>query len=188
MDMSGGRNYTKYNVQREREFHSGEYGMPTANGPPVTVKLHGPIEFCLVSYEGGCRESWPVVPHPQSVVNEGMVLTESKETTVFPQFNGKTREYITFGYYFFTNLYPTGPATDLAAGVQDGDILERSSAILRAANYQMGVLSNKYLDADSVALENMIESGLPSSAPLSTGVTSGTLPFSSGVIFPPPPP
>lgn len=153
--------------------------MPTATGNPVTVKMHAPIEWCIVTYALACRETWPTVPHPQSVVNEGMVLLESHEETVFPQFNGKQRDYITLGYYVFLNKYPTGPASDLSSGVQDGDNLPLQQSILRAANYKMGILSSKYLDKEDPALKRFIDlqSGVQASKPIV---------FQSGVIFPSP--
>ena len=142
--------YDIWDVRREREIFSGLYAAPASSGGGATVRLHDPIEYCIVTFFLKTTGDWPFVPSHDSLIDDGYTLLHAKQVghVPCPSSNVGEHAYVISGFYSYVRTGTAGaPNDDLKTGVVPGDTgLSQEGAILKKAYFLLGLIQSNYFN------------------------------------------
>lgn len=125
---------------------SGLYSAAASSGGASLVRLHSPIEYCIVTYAIQCSGDWPYIPSPESLIDDGFTLIKSSQILHVPIPGGEPHKFSVSGMYLYVKDGEASTVTsDMKSGVVPGDVgLTQESAILKSAYYKLGLLQSNY--------------------------------------------
>ena len=140
------QSYDVWDVRKEREIVTGVYSAAASSGGASTIRLHDPIEYCIVTYVIKCSGDWPYIPSPESLIDDGYKLIKTSQIVHVPMPGGEPHRFSVSGLYIYVKEGEASAATsDMKSGVVPGDIgLTQEAAILKSAYYKLGLLQSNY--------------------------------------------
>lgn len=142
------QDYKIWDVRKKREIVSGMYSCAASSGGASVVRLHDPVEHCIVTFVVSCEHDWPFVPKAESLQDDGYVLIHTEQIPHVPCPSTASRIYTISGFYIYTKTGEASPpSSDLKTGVFPGDVgLSQESAILKSAYFQLGLIQSNYFN------------------------------------------
>ena len=142
------QDYKIWDVRKKREIITGLFPCAASSGGAVSVRLHDPIEHCIVTFLVACQHDWPYIPKAESLQDDGYVLVHSEQIAHIPSPTSGGRLYTVSGFYVYTKEGAASPpSSDLKTGVVPGDTgLGQDDAVLKSAYFQLGLIQSNYFN------------------------------------------